>query len=118
MSSQVLVNKDWDIVFWGYGLLDDPDANYPLLYSQLNSKQSSAGFNDAEMDAALELLRLADTPAKSKAAYAKISEVWVRDVPSVVASTVASAFVSIPKLHGVQRTAVATVLYDKAWLSK
>jgi peptide/nickel transport system substrate-binding protein len=116
--AQVLVQNDYDIVTWAYGLLDESDGNYLQLLGTFNSKAPRYGYGNAEMDAAVDLLRVADTDAKRTEAYKKISEIWVRDVPAHITTTVMQSLVHSPKLHGAQRTAASSILFDKAWLEK
>jgi hypothetical protein len=70
------------------------------------------------MLAAVDQLRTADTDEKRVAAYRAIAEVWVRDVPAVVHTNIMQALIHSPKLHDAQRTAMSSVLFDKAWLEK
>ncbi|HEV8297385.1 MAG TPA: ABC transporter substrate-binding protein [Acidimicrobiales bacterium] len=116
--NQVLVLNDYDVVTWAYGLLDESDANYLQLKGTFNSAAPRYGYGNAEMDAAIDLLRVADTDAKRVAAYKAISEIWVRDVPAHVTTAIAQDLIHSPKLHDPQRTAASTILFDKAWLEK
>jgi hypothetical protein len=70
------------------------------------------------MDAAVDLLRLADTDQKRIDAYKKISEIYIRDAPAAVIATVDGGFVGTPKLSGVYRNGYQIVMYDKAGLAK
>ena len=72
----------------------------------------------AEMDAAIDLLRTADTDAKRTEAYKQISIIWVRDMPAHVIAIIPQAIVSTPKMHDIVRTGSSITLYDKAWLEK
>jgi peptide/nickel transport system substrate-binding protein len=116
--SQVLVAHDYDLATWAYGLLDDADSNYPQLVSTFASANPRYGYGNAEMDAAIDQLRLADTDAKRVAAYKAISEIWVRDDPALVITQIPQDLVHTPKLHDVQRSAASIVLFNKAWLEK
>ncbi len=116
--SQVLVQHDFDLTTWAYGLLDDVDSNYPQLVSTFASTNPRYGYGSPEMDAAIDQLRLADTDAKRVAAYKAISQIWVRDDPAFVITQIPQALIHTPKLHGPQRTAASIVLFDKAWLQK
>jgi hypothetical protein len=42
----------------------------------------------------------------------------VRDAPAHVITEIPQALVYIPKLHGPERTAASTILFDKAWLER
>jgi peptide/nickel transport system substrate-binding protein len=116
--SQVLVQHDFDLTTWAYGLLDDVDSNYPQLVSTFASSNPRYGYGSPEMDAAIDQLRLADTDAKRVAAYKAISDIWVRDDPALVITQIPQALIHTPKLQNPQRTAASIVLFDKAWLEK
>jgi peptide/nickel transport system substrate-binding protein len=116
--SQVLVQHDFDLTTWAYGLLDDVDSNYPQLVSTFASSNPRYGYGSPEMDAAIDQLRLADTDPKREAAYRAISQIWVRDDPALVITQIPQDLIHTPKLHGAQRTAASIVLFDKAWLQK
>jgi peptide/nickel transport system substrate-binding protein len=116
--SQVLVQHDFDLTTWAYGLLDDADSNYPQLVSTFGSANPRYGYGNAEMDAAIDMLRLADTDAKRVAAYKAISEIWVRDDPALVITQIPQDLVHTPKLHDVERSGASIVLFSKAWLEK
>ena len=116
--TQVLVAHDFDLTTWAYGLLDDADSNYPQLVSTFASANPRYGYGNAEMDAAIDQLRLADTDAKRVAAYKAVSEIWVRDDPALVITQIPQDLVYTPKLHDPWRSGASIVLFNKAWLEK
>jgi peptide/nickel transport system substrate-binding protein len=116
--TQVLVQRDFDLTTWAYGLLDDADSNYPQLVSTFASSNPRYGYGTPELDAAIDQLRLADTDAKRVAAYKAISEIWVRDDPALVITQIPQDLVYSPKVHGPERSAASIVLFDKTWVSK
>jgi peptide/nickel transport system substrate-binding protein len=116
--NQVLTLRDYDLASWGYAILDDVDAAYTALLASFNSKTLRYGFGNADFDAAVELLRTADTDPKRVEAYKKISEIWIRDLPAHVMTALPQGWIYSPKLHGVQRTAYTSYHLDKAWLEK
>ena len=116
--NRVLVRRDFDLATWAYGLLDESDNNYNQLLSTFASANPRYGYGNAEMDAAIDLLRTADTDAKRTEAYKKISEIWVRDMPAHVIAIIPQAIVHTPKMHDIVRTGSSITLYDKAWLEK
>jgi hypothetical protein len=118
MVSQVNVLRDYDLVFFGSSLSDEIDYNYLTLSATFSEANPRFGYASADMTAAVELLRVADTDEKRTAAYKAISAVWTRDVPALVVTSIAQALVLSPKFHGPYRTALATILFDKAWLEK
>ena len=116
--NRVLVRRDFDLATWAYGLLDESDNNYNQLVSTFASANPRYGYGNAEMDAAIDLLRTADTDAKRTEAYKQISLIWVRDMPAHVIAIIPQAIVSTPKMHDIVRTGSSITLYDKAWLEK
>jgi hypothetical protein len=88
---------------------------YPVLYRVSTGRGRRSGDRS---DAAIDLLRLADTDQKRIDAYKKISEIFIRDAPAAVIATVDGGFVGTPKLSGVYRNGYQIVMYDKAGLSK
>ncbi|HUP76259.1 MAG TPA: ABC transporter substrate-binding protein [Acidimicrobiales bacterium] len=116
--NRVLVRRDFDLTTWAYGLLDESDNNYNQLVSTFASANPRYGYGNAEMDAAIDLLRTADTDAKKIEGYKKISEIWVRDMPAHTIAIIPQAIVHTPKLHDIVRTGSSITLYGKAWLEK
>jgi peptide/nickel transport system substrate-binding protein len=116
--AQVLVQRDFDLATWGYSILSDADSAYPALSGSFGSKEKRYGYGTAEFDAAVDLLRTADTDAKRTEAFKKISELWVRDLPAHVITSLEQGLIFTPKLHGVQRTAYTNFIFDKAWLER
>jgi peptide/nickel transport system substrate-binding protein len=117
VAAQVNVNRDYDLVGgWAWGLLDDPDSNYPQLAGTFDPNAPRYGYTSPDIVAALELLRVANTTEKQVAAYKAISEVWIRDAPSHVITMIPQAMIHTPKLHGLERSAISLTLFDKAWL--
>jgi ABC-type transport system substrate-binding protein len=114
----VLVQRDFDLVTWGYSILSDADSAYPALSGSFGSADRRYGYGNAEFDAAVDLLRTADTDAKRTDAYRKISDIWNRDIPAHVITSLEQGLVFSPKLHGVQRTAYTNFIFDKAWLDR
>ncbi|MEO8692634.1 MAG: ABC transporter substrate-binding protein [Acidimicrobiales bacterium] len=116
--NRVLVRRDFDLATWAYGLLDESDNNYNQLLSTFASSNPRYGYGNAEMDAAIDLLRTADTDAKRTEAYKAISVIWVRDMPAHTIAIIPQAIVSTPKMHDIVRTGSSITLYNKAWLEK
>ena len=117
MISQVLVDRDFDIVVpWSLSISDD-DGAYNSIFNNLHSPGARFGYTTADMDAAIDGLRQASTDDAKRAAYRRISEVFYRDAPAAVLAARVTGIVHSPKLQGLQQSAAAIVLLDKAWLS-
>jgi peptide/nickel transport system substrate-binding protein len=115
--AQVTVQRDFDAVSFGYGLTDEFDGNYTQLLGALGSKSPRYGYASAELDAAIDLLRTADTLDKRTDASRRIAEILVRDVPSVFIANIPQAVVMSPKVHGVVRNAQQNAIFGKAWIA-
>ena len=97
-----------DIVFGSYeaagfvtGLADDPDATaYSVLHS--TSSFNFEKYKSPEMDAALDEGRSNPNPAARKAAYAKVQQIFRRDVPFLIGSPATVRVISNPKLCGIE----------------
>ena len=107
--NQVLTLRDYDLASWGYAILDDVDAAYTALLASFNSKTLRYGYGTVEFDAAVELLRTADTDPKRVEAYKRVSEIWIRDLPAHVMTALPQGWIYTPKLHGVQRNAYTSI---------
>jgi peptide/nickel transport system substrate-binding protein len=114
----VLVNRDFDLTTWGIALIADADAAYLSLIGSFGSAAKRYGYSSPDMDAAIEMLRTADTDAKRTAGFKQVAEIWNRDVPAQVITSLQQGLVWTPKLHGVTRTAYQNYFFDKAWLAK
>ena len=117
MISQVVVDRDFDLVVpWSLSISDD-DGAYNAIFGNLNSPGARTGYANIDMDAAIDSLRKASTDDAKRAAYLRITEVFNRDAPSAVLAARVTAFAHSPKLQGFQQSAAAIVLLDKVWLS-
>jgi peptide/nickel transport system substrate-binding protein len=114
--SQVFVEKDYDIVYWGLGISDESDQNYLALSQTFAGKRY--GYGPQDMIDAVDMLRTATNDQERTAAYEAISEIWVRDVPALTTTSAQQMLVHAPELHGVERTAVSSFLFGNAWLEQ
>ena len=115
---KVLTDRDYDLANWGLGLSDESDSNFSQLLVSFGSASKRYGYSSPDMDAAIDLLRVADTDAKRVEAYKKISEVWIRDNPALVITYIPSAVIMNKKVHDINRTGQSGVLLDKTWMEK
>ena len=99
-------------------MLGDADSAYPGLVAAFGSKDKRYGYGNAEMDAAIDLMRVADTDAKRTAAFKKFTEIFNRDAPGAIITPLDYALVYSAKLQGVQRSAQSEFHFDKAWLNQ
>ena len=115
--SQMLVQRDFDLASWAYGLQDD-DGNFPQFFINLSTQSPRYGYKSADMDQGIDMLRQAGTDDARRVAYKKIGETLVRDLPSVPVAELSAAWVYSPKLHDVKRSAATITLFDKVWLER
>jgi peptide/nickel transport system substrate-binding protein len=116
--SQVLVQRDFDIATWGLGWLDESAVNYLQMVGSFASTSPRYGYSSPEMDAAMDLLRVAESEEERVEAYRAISEVWVEDVPAHVITTIAQSMVHTPEVHGLVRTGQSITLFHDAWMEQ
>ncbi|HEV8296635.1 MAG TPA: ABC transporter substrate-binding protein [Acidimicrobiales bacterium] len=116
--NQVLVLRDFDLATWALGWLDESDVNYLQLIGSFNTKNPRYGYANPDLEAAIDLLRVADTQEKRVAAYKRISEIWAKDDPGLVTTVIPQAMLYSPKVHGLVRTGQSITLFDKAYVDK
>jgi peptide/nickel transport system substrate-binding protein len=114
--AQVLVQQDYELTTWAYGLLDEHPANYIQLIGTFGAQRY--GYGPPEMVEAVEMLRTAETDDERTQAYARISEIWTRDVPAHVITQIPQALVHSPRVRGPVRTAGSNILFDKVWIER
>src|SRR5690606_32937250 len=81
MDSDIYVDRDFDIVIWGFGM---PDlAVYPELFEKVHStsRSNSGGSNDPELDRLIEELGVAATPEEQQEVLEQIQAQWNETVP-------------------------------------
>ena len=83
------------------GLTDDPDPTaYPVLHS--SSSFNFEKYKNREMDAALDEGRTNPDPAARKLAYAKVQDLFRRDIPFLIGSPATVRVISVKKLCGIE----------------
>jgi peptide/nickel transport system substrate-binding protein len=116
--NQVLVLRDYDLVTWAYGMVDEFPANYVQLAGTFSAPAGRYGYSSPEMVAGIDKMRTAKSQDERVAAIKTVSEIWVRDMPAHVITAIPQALVHTPKLNGVTRNAGSNLMFDKAWLAK
>ena len=115
--AQVTVDQDFDLALpWSYSISDD-DGAYNSVFRDLNSPGARFGYANADMDAAIDALRIAKNDDEKRAAYKRISEIFNRDAPGAVIGSRRTAITHVPRLQGFQQSATAVVFFDKVWLA-
>jgi peptide/nickel transport system substrate-binding protein len=114
----VTVSREYDVaVNWGYELSANPDETLSQLFKTFYKTTARFGYTNPDMDAALDALRLASTDPQRVAAFAKIAEIWNRDMPAAILGPVVSAWVAGPNLHGLKFSTSDLLLLNDAWLA-
>ena len=113
--AQVQIEKDFDI-YPAFAFGTSEDRLFEGLFGSLRNNRY--GYSNAEMDTALDALRIAATDSAKTAALKKIAEIWNRDLPAMVVGDGVRVLAYSPKLQGVQPTAFQAVEFGKAWLQK
>lgn len=120
MINKVLTDRDYDLVIWGAGFGENFDGNYITAQRTFTTAGAAtrSGYSSANMDAAVDAMRIAATDSARTAAYGKFAEVLTDEVPSLPLLELENAFVASKRLHGVTRGDNSTFLLDKAWLER
>jgi peptide/nickel transport system substrate-binding protein len=113
---KVYVKYDYDLAVAALDVSEsDPWAQ---LVVEFIGPYAPEGCDNPKMNAALDQLRAAATPAEMTAATSKIQTIWNESVPEVWFQVAQDTVMWSPKLHGVVPTSQSSVLLAKAWLGK
>jgi peptide/nickel transport system substrate-binding protein len=115
LVAQVLVTKQYQLASWGLSF-DDSNVFFRMFQS-FSEASNRYGFTSPAMDAALNELRTAATPAKETAAVAAIAKVYDTDVPWLNFSYGGRDIMLAKNVHGIQTTSDQCVLFGQAWVS-
>jgi peptide/nickel transport system substrate-binding protein len=117
--ADVITNRNYDLACWGLSIPAD-DWAFTQLESFLRSTSGSnrTGYKSPAMDAALAELKKAATTETKTAAYKKIADLFVADVPSVIIGAVEERLVYRKDLKGVAPASFTTIELSKAWIDK
>jgi peptide/nickel transport system substrate-binding protein len=113
---QALTARDFDLACWGLQVTPDDlgaDSLRQNLYSNLGTNRS--GYENADMDASLDALRVARDPDAKRAAYRHIAELYGRDLPLYVDAAIEEYVTWAPGVEGVRPTLGSVVTFDDAW---
>jgi hypothetical protein len=114
---QVFVKQDFDVWDSALGMLDESDANYLKLSAPFGNRASATyGYYTQDMADAIDLLRVAKTQQDRVGAYKRISQIWVRDMPAAVITSIPQALLFSPKLQGLVKTGEGITLFNRAWV--
>jgi len=117
MISQVYVDRNFQI--WMGGQVGPAATEYASLSRYGSSNPASPyGMKNADFDAAVDKLRLADDTGSLNAALSDVQEVWNRDFVGVVYASDRPALVWTDNVHGLRFTRGITPYFDKAYISK
>jgi peptide/nickel transport system substrate-binding protein len=116
LINTVLVNQDFDASCWGQNIADElPWAGISnTLYS--TSPSNYGGIVDAEMDEAIDALRVAATDDDVAAALATIQERWTATAPTLVLTAGNERTIYDDDVAGLEGTSNGIVFYDDAYL--
>ncbi len=113
----VITNKNFDTACWGLNISDELSwvgfANN--MYS--TSPSNFGGAKDAEMDAAIDELRVATSDAEVTAALTTIQERWSATVPSVVLLGAESRTIHQDNVAGIQQASNTMSFFDDAYFT-
>lgn len=115
LINTVIVDADYEMACWGVGAQKaSPYLGFSGFHSQSASNYS--GFDDPEMDAAIDELRRAATADEKTAAVEGVQRVWNETFPGV-AYAASGTFIAIaPEVRGVVQTSWGTLLFHNAYV--
>lgn len=109
----IYVKFDYEVASSGLAVTDaEPWAQ---LVQEISGAYSPDGYDNPEMNTALDELRQASTPSAGRGAMNKVQTIWNKTVPEVPYSYAAATYVWDKDVHGIVPTAQSGVLYAKAW---
>jgi peptide/nickel transport system substrate-binding protein len=112
---QVYVQRNFQTVQWA--LQPDPACVWCALTAFKTADPGNiGGYSNAQMDAALDTLRMASTDAEVTAATNAIQLIVNQTVPEASAGQVLWSLGVSPKLHGLKITTQLGILFDHAYL--
>ncbi|UGQ12363.1 ABC transporter substrate-binding protein [Yinghuangia sp. ASG 101] len=112
---RVQVDADFDITTSAIAA-DDPE---PTLYQYLHSKAGPpnlTGYQNAQVDAALEAARLSTDRTVRSEAYTRVQVELIKDIPFFVFQEQIAAIIASPKLTGMQLYGDGHILWDRIGL--
>jgi peptide/nickel transport system substrate-binding protein len=115
LVAQILVSKTFQLASWGLAY-DDSDIFFRM-YQSFSTVSNRYGFTSPAMDAALNQLRTAATPAKEKAAVAAMAKIYNSQVPWLNFSYGGRDIMLAKNVHGVQTTSNQCIIFGGAWVS-
>ena len=113
----VITNKNFDTACWGLNISDE--LIWPSLSNNMYSTSPSnfGGAKDAEMDAAIDDLRVATSDADVTAALTKIQERWNATVPSIVLLSAESRTIHQDDVEGITPATNTMSFFDDAYFT-
>jgi peptide/nickel transport system substrate-binding protein len=114
--NKIYVTFNYDIAVSGIDIsVSDPWAQ---MVEEYVGDSAPNGYNNPDMNAALDQLRAAGTPGETQAATTKIQEIWNATVPEVWLNVAQDTVMWAKNVHGILTTANSAVLLGQAWQSK
>ena len=116
---QVIVDKDYDLAYWGLAMTSDDGAPWVLTQNFLSiSPINVSGYKNAAVDQALGDLLGAKSDEARRAAYATIARRVAADVPVLPFAKFEQFTAVAANLRGVEPGNREMVFFDKAWFDK
>jgi peptide/nickel transport system substrate-binding protein len=114
----VIIDANFDLACWGLNTYEE-EAWAPLAdYVSTNGGANRSGYSDADIDAALDELRVANSHDDSLAALKKIQEAWNRTVPHVVLGASEEFITWSDAVSGLEFNRDTIVMFGKARIER
>ncbi len=117
MVGAVLVQADFDLSCWGFNVADETPF-IPLLQFHSEASNNRIGYNDPEMDAALETLAGATNNDQIQASLAEMWRVWRQSWPSVIYETTEELLIWKPNVKGIVPTQASGLMFYDAYIDE
>jgi len=118
LVQKIYLDNDFDIARGGLNLIDA--APYMRLYDGLGaeSEDNASGYDDAQTDALLEELLVAEGDDEKQDVIDRIQERVTETVPYLVWAPAQVRLVWSDAVHGMNRSLDGIVLLDRAWVQR
>lgn len=118
LITAVVVKKDFDLACWSMPFQPEKAFQSAFTFAFSKSPSNQGGLDSPEMDAAVQGLRSASSEADLSAALQRFNEVYNQTVPAVILDAQQFNIYYRSSVHDVVAGGGATVLLDKAYVSR
>jgi peptide/nickel transport system substrate-binding protein len=119
MTTQYVVQHDFDIVVTGFATSNDEGGMVALLQNfSCNSPSNRIGFCDPTLDKGLTDVQASASVAGKTAGYKIVAEQVNKEIPWLPVAEVDQYWVWAPNVHGILDTSRDSIMYNQAWIQQ